>query len=152
MITFTVPGKPEPAGSKRAFAIKKGGVYTGRNIVVDANKNSRPWKDAVLAQAIIARGDRQPLDGPLQLDVTFTVLRPKGHYGTGKNAHTIKDSAPPYPTTKPDCTKLLRAVEDAMTGTIYHDDAQIVAQHVFKVYGPNQGAEITVAPYEPANF
>lgn len=151
MISFFVPGKPEPAGSKRAFVIKG----TGRAIVTDANAKSRPWKDAVLAAAIIARkeaGITEPMQGPLQLDLTFTLLRPKGHFGSGKNDRNVKASAPAYPTSKPDTTKLTRGVEDACTSVLWGDDAQIVFQTAHKNYGTEQGVQVTVGHYNPAEF
>lgn len=148
MIKFSVPGKPEPAGSKRAFVIKG----TNRAIVTDANRNSRPWKDAVLAAAIIARQNRPPLDGPLQLDLTFRMLRPQGHFGSGKNARRIKDSAPAFPTGKPDTTKLIRGVEDACTSVLWRDDAQIVMQTARKIYWHEQGVDIAVATYTEPDF
>lgn len=150
MISFFAAGKPEPAGSKRAFVLK-GGAHAGRAIITDANAKSKPWQQTVKHAAMEAYiGD--PLTGPLQLDVTFALLRPQSHYGSGKNADKVKDSAPTHPISKPDSTKLLRGVEDALTGITWIDDSQIVAQHVFKVYGPRQGAQIEIAPFDANPF
>lgn len=152
-IHFFVAGKPEPAGSKRAFVLK-GGAHAGRAIITDANSKSKPWQSMVKFEALAARSaiSQMPFDGPIQLDATFTVLRPKGHYGSGKNAHKLKDSAPAFPTSKPDVLKLTRGIEDAMTGIVYTDDSQIVAEHLFKVYGEREGVEISVAPYVESLF
>jgi Holliday junction resolvase RusA-like endonuclease len=72
--------------------------------------------------------------GPLSVNVTFYLRRPDGHYGTGRNAGQLKTSAPAYPTSKPDATKLWRSTEDAMTGVVFRDDSQIVQQSVGKRY------------------
>lgn len=80
------------------------------------------------------------MDGPLALVVDFYVPRPKAHIG----AKGVKPSAPHYPTTRPDITKLLRAVEDAMSGIVYRDDAQIVHQQAMKRYGEPARCEILV--------
>ena len=40
--------------------------------------------------------------------MNFRFVRPKSHYGTGRNAKKLKPSAPPHHTQKPDATKLLR--------------------------------------------
>lgn len=149
-IAFFVPGKPEPAGSKRAFVLK-GGAHPGRAIITDANKNSKNWKGDVTTAAQAAY-QGEPLTGPIQLDITFTILRPKGHFGSGKNADKLKDSAPAYPISKPDVLKLTRGAEDACTGVLWIDDAQIVAEHIFKVYGTRQGAHIEVAPFVETLF
>lgn len=144
-LAFTVPGRPRPAGSKRAFAIRQAGAPTGRIAVTDANPRSRDFKHTVAAAAAVVMGDRgRLLTGPLALEVTFMLARPIGHYGTGTNRHRLRPSAPAYPAVRPDCTKLLRGVEDALTGVIWRDDAQIVEQVVRKVYSEPERTEITV--------
>ncbi len=147
-LRFTVIGKPQPAGSKRAFAVRKGGVPTGRVAVADDNPAAKSWQAAVAEKAAEAmpgeNGMVGLLDGPLGLAVIFTVRRPAGHYGTGRNAGVVRPSAPEHPTVRPDCTKLLRAVEDAMSGVVWRDDAQVVEQAVSKRYGEPEGAEIVV--------
>lgn len=128
-IHFTVYGKAEPAGSKTAGVTKD-----GRRFVRDANPSAAAWKAEVKQAAGKAMEGRSLFGGPVQLCATFFRARPRGHYGTGKNASKLRPSAPQHPTTKPDATKLLRAVEDAMTGVVYCDDAQIVWQIVLKHY------------------
>jgi hypothetical protein len=105
-LSFEVIGHPEPAGSKRAFRSK-----TGKMIVTDANPNAMAWKTEVALAADHAMqhhhpGDgRPPLwEGPVGLALVFTLTRPKGHFGTGRNAGTVKLSAPTWPVVKPDCT------------------------------------------------
>lgn len=131
MISFTVYGTAAPAGSKRGFYNAK----ARRVILTDDSKHSRPWKAQVSDAAGQAMGDTPLLDGPLDLCLTFVVVRPKGHFGTGKNAARVRASAPEYPTVKPDLLKLARAVEDALTGIVYRDDAQIVSESLSKIYG-----------------
>lgn len=125
MIAFTVYGLPEPAGSKRAFVIK------GRAIVTDANAKSRGWKNQVTAAAREAY-QGPLLDGPLSVTMTFFRPRPAGHMGANGK---LKKSAPSEPTTRPDVLKLARAVEDALTGVIWRDDAQITQETIWKRYG-----------------
>jgi Holliday junction resolvase RusA-like endonuclease len=137
----TIYGKPQPAGSKRAFVNPR----TKRAIVVDDAKGSRPWKQQVAGAALDACGGEPPLlEGPLVLTVTFYLQRPKGHYRTGRNAELLRAAAPPYPVVKPDTTKLLRAVEDALTGIAWRDDAQVVCQAASKHYGLPERCEIEV--------
>ena len=134
-VSFTVYGPPQPAGSKRA-GVSKG----GKMFVRDDAKRSRPWKTQVAQAAGEAMNGTGLLDGPLELSVIFTVPRPKGHYG----ARGLRPSAPAYPAVRPDVTKLLRAVEDACTGIVWRDDAQVVAQHAYKVYGEPASAAVEV--------
>ena len=145
-IHFTVYGKAEPAGSKTAGVTK-----TGRRFVRDANPSAAAWKAEVKQAAGKEMKGRLLLEGPLRLAIYIRKARPKGHYGTGRNAGTLKESAPGYATTKPDTTKLIRAIEDAMTGVVYRDDAQIVEQTAWKTYTTESAhVEISVRelPYD----
>lgn len=118
---LVVYGKPEPGGSKR---------HVGGGRIIDANPNVAGWKHLVGYEALAQRNGRPMLEGPLKLTLLFFVRRPKSHYGS----NGLLPSAPTFPTTRPDVTKLTRAVEDAMTGVLYHDDAQIVQQAVKRRY------------------
>jgi Holliday junction resolvase RusA-like endonuclease len=78
------------------------------------------------------------------LEVEVVLPRPLSH--RRKDGSTAP-GAPRYPITKPDATKMLRAVEDAMTGIAWLDDAQIVRQVVTKRYAESDekpGAKVTV--------
>lgn len=138
MIEFVAYGHPQPAGSKTAMRNR----HTGKIVVIDAAKQSRPWKSHVasVAGAAVLVAGGQLLEGPLSLRVTFYVPRPKGHYGK----RGLRASAPGYPAVRPDVTKLLRAVEDACNGVLWRDDSQIVSQHALKLYGEPARAEISV--------
>ena len=139
-ISFTVHGVAAPAGSKRGF------VKGGRVVITDDSKRSRPWKAQVADAAAAAMETQGPLFegallvGPLSLRITFFLPRPKGHIG----ARGVKPSAPPYPAVKPDVSKLVRAVEDALTGVVWRDDAQVVAQFARKLYGEPARCEVYV--------
>ena len=117
---------------------------------MDAAKGSRPWKQEVAGAGRLAAAEAGfyaavPFGaGPVELTVTFFRQRPKGDYGTGRNTQLLKPTANAYPVSKPDTTKLLRAVEDALTSVLWRDDAQVVDQHVFKRYGTPERAEIEV--------
>lgn len=145
VLSFVVYGRPQPAGSKKAFQHPS----TGRIVVTDDAKKSRPWKNEVAETALAAldevgRLNGTLLEGPLNLHVVFHLARPKGHHGSGRNEGVVKASAPAYPAVKPDATKLVRAVEDALTGVVWRDDAQIVSQQIHKIYGTPERVEITV--------
>ena len=126
IISFTVRGIAQPGGSKRAFPRKGGGV-----IVVDANPKVKPWREVVAYEARVAMGNRLPITGPVKLAVAVILPRPKTHFDRWG---TIKPLAPWYHTKRPDATKMLRAIEDAMTRIVWHDDAQVAIQEVMKFY------------------
>ena len=135
-VSFTVYGSAQPAGSKTV-----GRTGDGRTFVRDSAKRGQPWRRQVAQVAGEAMNGGGLLEGPLLLTVRFTVPRPKGHLG----ARGLRPSAPAYPAVRPDVTKLLRAVEDACTGIVWLDDAQVVEQHALKVYGEPARAEIEVS-------
>ena len=123
-IEFTVHGRPQQRGSKRAipFRRKNGKLGVG---VQDDNPNSRAWMEMVSSAASQAM-EGELITGAVSLRVLFRFARPQSHYGTGRNAGTLKESAPLDHTQSPDLSKLIRAVEDALTGVVWRDDRQVV--------------------------
>lgn len=134
-VVIVVYGDAQPAGSKRAAVAKN-----GRPFVRDANPKSREWKDRVALAAGAVMDGCGLLEGPLSLDVVFYRPRPAGHFGK----RGLLPSARPYPTVAPDVTKLVRAIEDALTGIVWRDDAQVVVQWASKFYGEPARVEIHV--------
>lgn len=141
-VTVYVPGIPRPAGSKRVFLVGKAGEAK-RPVLTDTSAGpGRDWRVAV--QHAIAGAHRgPPLTGPLEVVLYFEVLRPQGH--TGQRG--LRPGAPAVPATRPDLTKLIRAVEDAATGLLWVDDAQIVSQMALKRFGPRPGLMLCCRPF-----
>lgn len=141
MVRVVVYGKPAPAGSKKPIRRPPW--------IVDDSKASAPWKRKIAEHARTTMGERPPLEGPLVLDVVFVLDRPKGHLDARGN---VKASARQHPTVKPDALKLARAVEDALTGIVYTDDALIVVESIRKRYVTSDAelphADIRVSPLE----
>jgi Holliday junction resolvase RusA-like endonuclease len=152
MLTFFVEGKSQTAGSKTFIPAKEEG---GKGRVVESgNRQAKAaWRaDIKLAarQAAAVDGGEWPLaDAPFAVTFTFHRVRPKGHYGSGRNAGVLKDSAPPSPITRPDALKMARAVEDALTGVLWTDDSAIVDERLRKVWGDREGVLVTVEPLFP---
>lgn len=142
-LAFFVPGIPAPGGSKRAFAIKKGGVYTGRTVVFDdAGQRNKDWRKACVVFAE-QQAPRELFRGPLRVDFDFVMPRLKAHF---RSNGALKEGAPRWHTVKPDRTKVTRSTEDALKGIIWADDAQIVAGSTTKAYGDKPGCRVTVTP------
>jgi Holliday junction resolvase RusA-like endonuclease len=123
-------GIPRPQGSKRAF------VVGGRAVMIESSaEHLRTWRSRLRTAFASAPPDRL-LEGPVALEVTFILPRPK---------------RPRYaePAVRPDLSKLVRAVEDELTGTVIADDAQIVvleARKRYAAHGEVPGAEVGVWP------
>ena len=137
--TLWVPGHPRPGGSKTAFRTPK-----GRKVVKEAGKHTPAWRSQVADLAAGAWEGPPVRDRPLSLSLEFVLPRPKKHFRTGQKAHLLRDDAPTFHCSKPDLTKLVRAVEDSLTGIVWHDDAQVVVQSAMKRYGDAPGVRIIV--------
>lgn len=129
--SFHVPGKPEQRGSKVTIVRynKDGSPMLDargkvRTFVSDDNKRSRAYMSAVKKAASIAMRGRELIDSPVVLSAAFYFQRTRTtHYYTTKARHgELRDDAPRYHAQSPDLAKLLRCVEDAMTGVVWTDD------------------------------
>lgn len=115
------------------------------HLIEMADARLRSWRQDVASAASEAMDNERPWQGPVMVVLNFFLPRPKAHYGTGRNAETLKPSAPAYPSTHPDIDKLTRSVLDALTGIVFHDDRQVVMLQVGKFYG-QPGMDCEVAP------
>lgn len=149
-IVLTFAGKAQTAGSKRSFVPKgkDGQPYRRPNgtilvNTVDDNKRSKGWKSDVRTSAEINYLG-PALTCALRVEMIFYSLRPKGHFGTGRNEGIVKDSAPAYPAKKPDVLKLARAIEDALTGVVWRDDSLIVDEYIGKRFADREYVTVRV--------
>ena len=137
--TVVVRGVPAAQGSKR---------HVGNGRMDEMSKRLGPWR-AAIAEAIV-EWQRDPiLSGPVAVSLTFTMPRPKSHYGTGRNADRLKPNAPDWVSTAVgDIDKLCRAVLDAITEAgAWRDDSQVALLSAYRLYGA-PGVTITVQRIE----
>jgi Holliday junction resolvase RusA-like endonuclease len=136
VVSFIVYGRAVPGGSKTTGVRKDGTRY-----VRDDNASRvAPWKGFVAREAALTMGEDAPLQGPLAMFVVFHLSRPLSHFGR----KGLRPSAPARPIVRPDLTKLLRPLEDALKGIVWRDDSQVVMQYVEKRYGEPTRVEVTV--------
>jgi Holliday junction resolvase RusA-like endonuclease len=116
-LAVTLPGTPQAQGSK---------IKNAAGAMYDTNKELRAWRaDAI--HTIIGAFTGPKIYGPVVVDATFKYARPRNHFGTGRNATTVKPSAPIWKATAPDLDKLQRALGDALTQAgVIADDRLIV--------------------------
>jgi len=147
VLTVDVVGTPAPQGSKRAFQHRT----TGRVVVVESNNaKNKSWRQDVKAAAlnVIAEHATEPFTGPLAVTIAFRLPRPGYHYGTGRNANTLKPGAPDYVEKKPDLDKLVRSTLDALgEAGVWRDDAQVAGLQLVKQYATHEppGAHIEIS-------
>lgn len=146
-----VCGVPAPQGSKAVIP-----VYNRHRQCYMHDENGRPlfglvesnasklrlWRQEITRAAANVYG-QDPVSGPVVASAWFWFSRPKKHWGTGRNETVLKSTAPAFMTRTPDISKLIRAVEDALTGIIWEDDAQIVGYNSgpFKMWCDRRGDE-----------
>lgn len=125
-------------------------VRMGATLGVQPNNKQElyDYRARVSLAASAAMGDELLLDGPVTLVAVFVLERLAGHFGTGRNAGKLKASAPVYSKTKPDLSKLLRALEDGMTGVVFKDDAQVAIAEVSKLYADQGRGPMTLVTVE----
>ena len=124
MIRIEIPGKPI-AKKRPRFARR------GKFVVTYSDQETEAGKWLLSARQ---QYTGQPLTGPLYISTIFYMPRPKGHFGSGKNAGIKKTSAPDYHISKPDIDNLLKFVYDCLNGLAWADDAQLVRVTAAKLY------------------
>ena len=80
-------------------------------------------------EEFILQAKAQPIvmfSGPIRLNCSFRLHRPKSHYGTGRNSGVLKKSAPEFHIVKPDLDNLIKFVKDCLNGLAWKDDSQVV--------------------------
>lgn len=74
----------------------------------------------------------KPIDTPIIISMKFKLKRPK----------TVKRD---YPTVAPDLDKLVRGVNDGLTGVAFVDDSQVVHLTASKEYSDIPGVDIEIS-------
>ena len=131
MVSLTVYGHPVPKARARTVRTKNG------KTVSFTPKKTASWEDSIRAQALSSRPE-QLLDGPLVMEATFYLLRPKS-----------RPKRELYPDRKPDLDNLVKSVKDALEGVIYTNDSRIVDEVTRKRYGDPPRVEVTIREVAP---
>ena len=129
VIEFRVFGIPQTKGSTKSFYVKN----LNRVVTTNDNPKNKNWALAVSQEAVRVRPPTLWM-GPISLVLRFHLKKPKS---LKKNAHV-------WHTKKPDISKITRSIEDALTGIIWGDDAQIVESSQQKFYSDAPGVEILI--------
>lgn len=130
-IAITAYGRPAPQGSKR---------HVGNGVMREMSKYVAPWREDVRHAAlnvIAATPGWVPLDGPLLVEMVFTMRKPAS---APKRRRT-------WPQSAPDLSKLLRSTEDALTSAgVWRDDSRVVEyKRAAKVF-PGEDRDALSAP------
>lgn len=131
---MTVYGPAQAQGSMRAF-IPKGWK---RPILTSTNPKLKSWRQEVTKAALrVANDSGMPMIAKgigVSLSADFYFAKPKS------KAKRVTQN-----TVRPDLSKLVRALEDGLTGVVYQDDSQIVEyKRIRKFYGLPERTEVQV--------
>jgi Holliday junction resolvase RusA-like endonuclease len=158
VIRFAVAGEPVPQGSKvgqivgrrikihGAVAVLQPKVLLTEQADMSTKTKGRDrlkkWRGRIETAAARAMQDLA-LGSPFTFDVVlsaeFVLPRPPSHYKPNGDLTASAKRERAHPG-KPDLSKLVRAVEDAMSGIVYGDDAQVQRYGaVFKRYAERGG-------------
>ena len=85
-----------------------------------------------------------PFDEPLEVTIFLYYSRLKNHYGTGRNAHKLKDNAPYWKITTPDRDNADKIILDALNGIFWQNDSRVCAGPVIKQYSEIPRTEIYI--------
>jgi crossover junction endodeoxyribonuclease RusA len=143
ILAFTVYGLPLSKGSVHARIVR---TASGRQIpiVTDSNRGLRSWEQLIKAAAsqtlnTIPAGERRLFPLGVRLSIAFYLPRP-----TKYDAPKYRGAFVPH-CTAPDLDKLARAVLDALTATVYHDDKQVTELIAAKYYtAPDEAARVDI--------
>ena len=129
MIVITIPGEPIGKGRPR---FGNGHTYTP--------EKTQRWEQAAAWEAR-RQYKGKPLEGPVGLTVVAEFSIPSSwpkwkqeEAEEGMVAHIVK----------PDGSNVLKAVEDALSGIVFHDDSQIASVMIDKWYGNEPGVTLEV--------
>ncbi|MEU5043218.1 RusA family crossover junction endodeoxyribonuclease [Streptomyces griseorubiginosus] len=141
-LTIVVHGRPAPQGSKK-YAGHRRNAASGRvsAVLVEQSKRVKPWRALVTHAArlaITASHIAQPLDGPIEAEVLFTVRKPASAPKRRQTWPNTRDSG--------DLDKLLRSTFDGIADAqAVADDSRIIAVTARKVF-PNEHPEALDQP------
>lgn len=133
-IRFTIPGPAVGKGRPR-FARR------GKFVQTFTPEKTASYESLVKLAASEAMAGRQPLYGPVSLTVAIQVTPPASW---SRKRRSLALGGEMAPTGKPDVSNVLKAIEDALNGIAYADDAQICRIAASKRYAETPGVTVWV--------
>lgn len=134
VITFTVPGEPQGKGRPRAFR-------AGRGVRMYTPAKTEAYEQAVATAGRQAMAGREPMVGPLAVDLMAVVSVPAS-WSKKRRAAALEGLE--LPAKKPDADNVAKAIADGLNGIAYGDDAQVVELRVRKRYGEVPGVLVEI--------
>lgn len=127
---------PFPAVGKARARSGRNGWYTpAKTVAFESNVGNYAAEALFKADMYF----RPAWTGPVELEVECIFATPKS-WSKAKTAEKMGRAH----CQKPDASNILKSVEDALNGIIYHDDAQVFRATLKKTWGEKAGFRVTV--------
>jgi Holliday junction resolvase RusA-like endonuclease len=136
-VVVTIGGTPVGKGSLKCVGTRG----ARQHVLVEDNPRTQAWRDEIARAMRAAEFEVADQGQPIGIEISSTLPRPAGHYGTGRNSGGLRPSAPEHPVAHGtgDVDKLARLVLDALQDAdVLADDAQVVEVLSRKAY-PDEG-------------
>ena len=138
IVRFTVDQLPQGKRSVKA-AIRGGKVHTYQD------DKTRAYEADVAFFAKIAMGSKPLLEGPLKLTVGIYFAIPES---APKKFHEAMCAGLILPLKRPDCSNVIKSIEDGMNGVVFKDDCQVVSLTAFKMYSLKPRVDVCVSVWD----
>ena len=133
-IVFDVPLEPKGKGRPR---FSRHGKFTK----VYTDQATLDYETAIQVYAGKAMGSQKPLETPVSVYLYIRVSIPQSY---SKKRTEACLTGLERPAKKPDIDNIAKAFLDAMNGTVYLDDTQVVELNIKKVYSAIAGVSVGI--------
>jgi len=130
-ITLTIPGKPQ---GKKAPQWSKHGTYMPKQTV--------NYETYIKQLFSISFPDFKPLDCCLTMRIEIYLLVPKS---VSRKKRAMMLSGEIRPGVKPDCSNVLKSIEDALQGLAFRNDSQVVSLQADKWYSERPEVKVDIS-------
>jgi len=133
-IQFVVPGQPVAKGRHKT-------ARRGKSLTHYTPEKTANYESLVAHAGHIAMAGRSLIAGPVSMEIDIRLQIPQSW--SKKKQQQAADGLIAA-TKKPDCSNVLKAIEDGMNGVVYNDDTQIVKSSQSKRYAETPGVVVIV--------
>lgn len=139
-VSFEVPGAPQGKARPR-FRVAR--TRAGKQFVsVYTPAATMAYEKAIAWAAKAAMRSREPMTGPVELNVTAVMPVPESWPVKRRNAALVESIRP---TVKPDFDNIEKVVADAIKGIVWLDDSQVCVSGFRKRYGADPALLVEVS-------
>lgn len=141
-IVINIPGIP--VGKQRPRFARR-----GKFVKTYTPMRTAKYEETVVLYARQTMGRKEPLAGPLEVDIVFQMPVPLS-WPNKKKADALAGGV--YPTNKPDIDNMIKSVCDSLNGIAWGDDRQIILLIAFEEYSEQPCTRVRVREFDFNNL